>query len=64
MAHTDKDQPWRVTGVWRHRYWITSRGHAAWKRGLRRMARAKSTHDLRNNREPQPVYPIEREYWD
>ena len=64
MSHTDKDQPWRVTGIWTHRYWITPRGHGAWKRSISRRARSKAANALRNGREPEPRYSIEREYFD
>lgn len=64
MAHTDKDQPWRITGVWRHRYWTSPRGHAKWKRGCRRISRAKARNDLIRGREPQPRYAVNFAYFD
>lgn len=34
------------------------------KRHARQQARAKAKHNIRNDREPQPIYPEERAYID
>lgn len=63
MSRTDKDLPWRLGGH-RHRYWTSDDSHGRWARSIRRMARAKAKRDLRAGREPLPLYPVEREYFD
>ena len=63
MSRTDKDLPWRLGGD-KHRYWIASTGHAAFKKQCQQQKRAQVRHDLSIGREPMPVYPVEREYFD
>lgn len=63
MSRTYKDMPWGQGGQ-RRKYWASEAGHAWFTRNCRRVARAKAKNDLRNGREPQPVYPVEREYFD
>ena len=63
MSRTDKDLPWELGGQ-RHKYWIASTGHAAFKRQCHQQKRAQVRHDLSIGREPMPVYPVEREYFD
>lgn len=63
MSRTDKDIPFRLGGQ-RRRYWITGKHHALFTRQGRRAARARVKAALRRGREPEPRYPIEREYYD
>lgn len=63
MSRTYKDRPFRLGGN-RHPYFTSESAHAWFTRNCRRVARAKARNDLRNGREPQPVYPVEREYFD
>lgn len=63
MSRTYKDKPWTQGGQ-RHRYYTSESGHAWFTRMCRRSARAKANADLRQGKEPQPVYPVEREYFD
>ena len=63
MSRTDKDLPWSLGGQ-RHKYWIASTGHAAFKRQCRKAARMKARADMVRGRVPSPVYPVEREYFD
>lgn len=64
MSRTDKDQPFKHTGIWTHRYWTSPKGHGAWARKLRRRRRAHEQHELRQSREPQPRSPIGHLYYD
>lgn len=63
MSNTFKDKPYEMGGQ-RHKYYITERWHAWFTRDCRRKARAQAKNDLRHDREPQPVYPIESAYYD
>ncbi|GAA5198574.1 hypothetical protein [Microbacterium jejuense] len=64
MAHTDKDQPYKYTGQWNHRYWTTPRGHSKFTRACRQAVRAAAKAALRVGREPEPRHPAEHWYWD
>lgn len=64
MSRTFKDQPYRVTGVWAHRYWISERGHGKFMRQCRRVVRAAANRALRKGLEPEPRHPAQHWYFD
>ncbi len=64
MAHTDKDQPYKFTGKWTHKYWISPKNHGAFTKAIRRTVRSRAKQELRSGREPQPRYPDEKAYFD
>ena len=46
------------------KYGITHEGVSKFKRYCRRTARNKAKQALRQGREPEPRYPVEKLYWD
>ncbi len=46
------------------KYGITHEGVSRFKRNCRRAARYKAKQTLRQGREPEPRYPVEKLYWD
>lgn len=60
MSRDDRDQ----RGGHRGGYFISNKHHAAFARYGRRAARARAKQALRQGREPEPTYPVEREYYD
>ena len=64
MSRTKKDRPFRVTGIWTHRYLISSRGHAKFTKSCRKRLRAKQKNDLCRYGESMPDYSISHEYYD
>lgn len=64
MSRTKKDLPYRVTGVWTHRYSVSPTGHAKWKRSIRKKLRARQKHDLKVRGDVMPDYPLAHEYFD
>lgn len=60
MSRDDRDQ----RGGHRSRYWTSDANHADFARATRKAGRAKAKQALRNGREPEPIYPVEREYFD
>ncbi|MDL2297969.1 hypothetical protein LJC40_02310 [Synergistaceae bacterium OttesenSCG-928-D05] len=48
----------------RHKYWISSRGHAKFTKCCRKSVRARAKNDLCHGREPQPRYSVESSYFD
>ena len=60
MSRSKKDKP----GGHSNKYYISNKYIDRFKRNCRKAARAKAKNDLRNGREPAPIYPIEHEYFD
>lgn len=64
MSRTKKDMPFRVTGVWTHKYHVSPRGHAKFAKMCRRIVRRRQKLDLKRCGEPMPDYPQAHEYFD
>jgi len=62
MSRTYKDAPWPKGQ--HHRYFISGKGHAEFTRWCRTQARRMAKRALKKGEEPQPHYPVEREYYD
>lgn len=60
MSRDYRDQ----RGGHRGGYYVSNKGHSEFARQCRRSARAKAKQELRHGREPEPTYPVEREYYD
>lgn len=60
MSRDYRDQ----RGGHRGGYYISNKRHSEFARQCRRSARAKARQALRHGREPEPTYPVEREYYD
>ena len=63
MSRTHKDKPWSLGGK-RTRYYISPKGHSAFKATIRRNVRAKERNAIARGAEPEPRYPVEKEYFD
>lgn len=60
MSRDYRDQ----RGGHRGGYYVSNKSHAEFARQCRRSARAKAKQALRRGHEPEPTYPVEREYYD
>ena len=60
MSRDYRDQ----RGGHRGKYFISDKNHSKFAKQCRRSARAKAEQALRNGIEPEPKYPVEKEYYD
>lgn len=60
MSRDYRDQ----SGGHPNKFYINNRGHSSFAKQCSRRARRKATQDLQRGQEPQPTYPVEREYFD
>lgn len=60
MSRDYRDQ----RGGHRGGYYVSNKGHGEFARQCRRSARTKAKQALRHGHEPEPMYPVEREYYD
>lgn len=60
MSRDYRDQP----GGHPSKFFISDKRHAKFARQCRRRGRFRAAQDLRAGREPLPVYPAEREWFD
>lgn len=63
VSRTTKDRPYRLGGQ-RRKYYISEKHHAQFTRDCRRRARAQASQAIRTGKEPEPRYPVEKEYYD
>ena len=63
MSRTYKDAPYELGGQ-RHKYAVGETHHAWFTRHCRRVARKLAKRALKKGEEPQPVYPVQRSYFD
>ena len=60
MSRSKPDQ----RGGHKTKYYIADNYINRFKRNCRKSARAKAKDDLRHGREPQPIYDVEKVYFD